>query len=203
MACNFILWDCKIQIPRPTVKKLIQECKENQEDPTRYFTSYFDKDLKIEYKEECVDIYKNAIDKMLHDFGIWEQCRYYLEHWIQMYSDTNKDYHEPHVHYGGGEFLSWVHFIHTPKKQNCFYFYDGYGRKIYPQLQRSGDFIAFPPWMPHGIDPVTTKGFDRVVVAGNLFMTMLKYGDINMKANSWNNTALFTNYPDKENKCTK
>ena len=83
------------------------------------------------------------------------------------------------------------------------FFYDGYGRKIYPQLQRSGDFIAFPPWMPHGIDPVTTKGFDRVVVAGNLFMTMLKYGDINMKANSWNNTALFTNYPDKENKCTK
>jgi len=190
VACNFIIWDSKIEIPQEQVDLLIKECKENQTNPEKFYSTYLDGKADITFKKESRKLYKTTIDDILQDFGIWDSCMFYVDYWVQMYSDTNENFHDVHVHYAGAEFISWVHFIHTPE-QNCFYFFDGHGKKHYPEKQRSGDFIVFPSWMPHGIEPVIEEGFDRVVVAGNVSMSMLEFGNIKWNSNSWNKSTLF------------
>ena len=70
------------------------------------------------------------------------------------------------------EFFSWVHFI-KPSSKKCFYFVNHKGDKTYPE-QNEGDFIIFPSWAAHSVDPNQDKD-DRIVTAGNVFAETIKH----------------------------
>ena len=87
--------------------------------------------------------------------------------WCQIYNkSTGGKGHPVHTHFSGNQLLSMVHFIRTPNNQKCFYFIVE-GQKYYPDKQNSGDFIVFPSWASHGVDPVECDDNDRIIVSAN------------------------------------
>ena len=63
-----------------------------------------------------------------------------------------------------------VHFIKTPDKK-CFRFTNGF---IPPQ--DDGDFVLFPSWAIHQIQPHSEKD-DRIVVVGNVSLINAHYAE--------------------------
>ena len=202
MPINRILWSTTLKLKPSEIKLLVQQCNEHLESNAnpvdnggdgsrdkKFFTTYERGDIPLDFVDNASGTYQKIFDTILKDYGIYEGSTYYAQLWVQMYNSTTES-HIPHTHYSGGEAFSWVHFIHTPK-QKCFYFLDGDGKKHYPQKQKSGDFIVFTPWTPHGIDPVQQEDFDRVVAAGNVFFDKFGYGSAYVEMNQWNKTTLF------------
>ena len=61
-----------------------------------------------------------------------------------------------------------------PTKKKLFFFIDSDGKKVYPEGQTPGDFIVFPSWAEHGVDPSDESADEqRVVIAGNISVTMV------------------------------
>ena len=111
--------------------------------------------------------YDECVECMTKDLGVYHKSKYTYTMWIQMSnSDTNS--HSIHSHFQGFEQISWVHFINVPD-QPCFYLCNSRDQKIYPSMQKTGDIIAFPSWVLHGVDEVKEKNFDRIIVAGNIW----------------------------------
>ena len=101
-----------------------------------------------------------------------------LYKWCQIYNrSTGGKGHPPHTHFSGNQLLSIVHFVRTPKNQKCFYFVCG-GEKYYPDTQNSGDFIVFPSWASHGVDPVEVDNNDRIIVSANAHCREYKDADL-------------------------
>lgn len=202
MAINRIMWSTTLRLEPSQIKLLKQQCKELLDSDTschdiggdgsrekRFFTTYKRGDAPLDFGKDASGMYQKIFDRILKDYGVYETTTYYGHIWVQMYNSTTES-HLAHTHYSGGEAFSWVHFIDTPK-QKCFYFLDSSGKKHYPEQQKSGDFIVFTPWTPHGIDPVEEDGFDRIVSAGNVFFSQFQFGSEYVESNTWNKTTLF------------
>lgn len=84
-----------------------------------------------------------------------------INFWTQVYKGSG---HNTHSHFRYNIPLSFVHFI-RPSKKDCFHFVLG-DRKEYPK-QEAGDFIIFPSWAKHAIDPCPEDEY-RVSIAGNI-----------------------------------
>ena len=110
------------------------------------------------------DKYDAIITRALGDLGILKRADYMYQYWMQTYGD-GEEAHYTHDHYSSIELLSFVHFI-RPTSKKCFAFLDSYGKSNYPK-QDAGDFIVFPPWALHRVEP---HGLDekRCVISGNI-----------------------------------
>lgn len=128
-----------------------------------FYTNYYHKDT-----EDCIlkNYYEQIIEKSLQYLGLKNRCDYDLDFWIQIYNNTTEGFGY-HDHFTGTEFLSWIHFIKTPR-QKCFHFIDSFGNKQYPDNQSDGDFIFFPCWALHAVDKIEDTDFDRIIASGNI-----------------------------------
>ena len=139
---------------------------------SKYFTTYSDSTATSPLVEYLLPFYGEIIRDMMGDLGMYKRCAYKYSLWVQMYNSTTTT-HDVHEHYRYGEIISWVHFIQTPR-QKCFYFLNDREEKIYPK-QNSGDIIAWPPWLLHGVDLVRRNNFDRIIASGNIALTSYGY----------------------------
>ena len=122
---------------------------------------------QVSFFKSLMPFYDECVECMTKDLGVYHKSKYTYTMWIQMSnSDTNS--HSIHSHFQGFEQISWVHFINVPD-QPCFYLCNSRDQKIYPSMQKTGDIIAFPSWVLHGVDEVKEKNFDRIIVAGNIW----------------------------------
>ena len=87
--------------------------------------------------------------------------------WVQLYEKSTAA-HPKHNHHSEKDHLSWVHFIKTPDKK-CFRF-----TNTSTPPQDDGDFIIFPSWAVHEIQPHSEKD-DRIVVVGNVSLINAHY----------------------------
>jgi hypothetical protein len=135
------------------------------------------------------DYYATIQEKMMKDLGLFHRTKYYWNFWVQMYNNKTNG-HPEHDHFSGNNIISWVHFIQVPD-QKCFYFIDSDGNKTYPNYQSSGDIIAFPSWMLHGVDKVSENNFDRIILAGNIAISYIKQSNEVFESNSFHDTILW------------
>ena len=130
----------------------------------RYYSTYFIDDVnnqpEIVFEEEYTEVIHGFMKKM----NLFKRVSFCFTHWMQLYSNIQSG-HPIHDHFEWNSFFSWVHFV-RPTEKSCFYFLDHDNKKVYPQ-QNPGDFIVFPPWALHGIDPCEEDGL-RVTIAGNI-----------------------------------
>ena len=121
--------------------------------------------------KRLIDIYTPVLKSILTEHGLFSCDRkaiYSFQHiWAQIYTKEFGRGIGAHHHYPSHQnLISWIHFVDVPK-EDCLYFEFESGKKIYPQPQRSGNLVFFPPWVMHGVEPVVSQE-DRVVVAGNV-----------------------------------
>ena len=158
MGANFILWNTNVPVSDvDTLRDKVVSIPEAKEHDlyTTYRLSKWNRP-----EEEIVKSYQPIIDEFMSDLGL-SHYRYRLNTWCQVYDGGQ----ETHDHYmlGCSTILSFVHFLRPVGKFN--YFIDSKGEKWYPK-QDEGDFIVFPSWALHGIEP--SYGKERVVIAGNV-----------------------------------
>ena len=168
-----IIWRENKKLPQELIDRTKSSIQKNHNDKSEYFTTYSyssfkDGEVDSSSVEYLLPFYSETIKEMMIDLGMYDRCRYTYSLWVQMYN-SNTTTHKVHEHYVHNEIISWVHFIETPR-QRCFYFLDGRNKKIYPE-QKSGDIIAWPPWLLHGVDPIKRKNFNRIISAGNISLT--------------------------------
>ena len=110
------------------------------------------------------DKYDAIIARALADLGVLKRVDYFYQYWMQTYN-SGDEAHFTHDHFSSIELFSFVHFV-RPTSKKCFAFLDSYGKSNYPK-QDAGDFIVFPSWALHRVEP---HGLDekRCVVSGNL-----------------------------------
>ena len=138
-------------------------------DPTlNYHTSYFIHPSRRP-ERRFVEFYSKILDEVITDVGLKHRAEMDYEMWMQVYTRDSKTFNK-HDHFSGNEFLSWVHFV-KPESKPCFHFLDSKGNKIYPE-QKEGDFIVFPSWILHEVDPPKDHG-DRIVISGNIMPVTL------------------------------
>ena len=168
-----IIWRKNKKLPQELMNRTKSSIEENHIIKSKYFTTYSytalqDGNVDSALVKYLLPFYRETIRDMMVDLGMHKRCGYEYSLWVQMYN-SNTTTHDVHQHYGHGEIISWVHFIQTPR-QKCFYFLNDRNEKIYPK-QNSGDIIAWPPWLLHGVDPVRRKNFDRIIASGNISLT--------------------------------
>jgi len=185
-----ILW----KTTRRFEDSLLEECKDYMrtfprkkgEFSTTYYTSEGLTGTSME--KPLLDFYDELIADCTKDLGLYHISGYGVVMWMQMYDHTTTG-HTIHSHFAGQECLSWVHFLDTPN-QKCFFFIDSYGKKHYPEHQKSGDVIAFPSWALHGVDRVEEPG-DRTVIAGNVYLNRYNYDGLDLGSITFENTVLW------------
>jgi|TARA_Y100000033_G_scaffold28805_1_gene27406 hypothetical protein len=180
-------------------QSLIRDCQDHLRDIPKNkgecYTSFYKGNSLSGTKLEkpIVSFYEELISNCTKDLGLHHITNYNVSMWMQMYDHTTKG-HETHSHFGGSQFISWVHFLQAPD-QKCFYFIDSYGNKHYPDHQKEFDFIAFPSWALHGVDKVEDTDITRTVTAGNI--CIYRYGGIGgldaMSSNFQNTTLWIVN----------
>ena len=149
------------------VSKLKQHplCYQRKE---KYYTSYYTSpDERPEKKLNS--LYKKIINDASNP-TLFERGNFQNYYWMQLYPQNGGTISLHHHHRPNGIF-SWVHFI-KPSSKKCFYFVNHRGDKTYPE-QNEGDFIIFPSWAAHSVDPNQDKD-DRIVTAGNVFAETVK-----------------------------
>ena len=122
-----------------------------------YFLPEADRHDKV-YAEQYVDHLYDLLDKEWLPDGTVK-----ISFWTQVYKGSG---HGTHSHFRYNIPLSFVHFL-RPSKKDCFHFVLG-DRKEYPK-QEAGDFIIFPSWAKHAIDPCPEDEY-RATIAGNIIM---------------------------------
>lgn len=157
------------------VRDAVSELKSIPEtyDPTlNYHTSYF---VHPDRRPErgFTEFYSQILDEVITDVGLKHRAEIFYEMWMQVYTKDSKSFSK-HDHFSGNELLSWVHFV-EPSSKPCFHFLDSKKNKIYPD-QKAGDFIVFPSWVLHEVDP-PDEDDDRVVISGNIMAISLLSDD--------------------------
>ena len=160
-----IIWTKNQPISDILCNQIIKNIKLNHKNKDEYYTNFFD-DQSKDVLQELIPFYKPIMETMTKDLGIFHKSKFTFNLWVQM-NNSDTDSHESHTHFTGMEQLSWVHFINVPD-QKCFYFENSRGEKIYPNIQKINDIIAFPSWASHGVDKVKENNFDRIICAGNI-----------------------------------
>ena len=149
----------KFIYPRPGVQFPIYSSY--NESPTRHFPPALESH------------YDQRLDEVLDELDLLDRTVNDVMKWCQIYNKSTSGFHPTHTHFSGDQLLSMVHFIRTPKDQKCFYFISK-GEKYYPDTQNSGDFIVFPSWASHGVDPVECDDNDRIIVSINIHCKQYK-----------------------------
>jgi len=162
---GLILWSKNYDIDSDIIENVKNQIKNNQTlyDPIlKYHTTFFsDSDNKPELV--LLDYYAKIIKKVTSEVSLFHRSNYIFPFWAQFYTNKSKKFRE-HDHFSGNEVLSWVHFL-TQSSNKCFYFIDSDGNKNYPE-QNKGDFIVFPSWALHAVDPPLED--ERFIIAGNI-----------------------------------
>ena len=165
-----IIWTKNARLPSDLYHEVIKNIKLNHKDKEKFYSTYFvsaKNEKQVSFFKSLMPFYDECVECMTKDLGVYHKSKYTYTMWIQMSnSDTNS--HSIHSHFQGFEQISWVHFINVPD-QPCFYLCNSRDQKIYPSMQKTGDIIAFPSWVLHGVDEVKEKNFDRIIVAGNIW----------------------------------
>ena len=165
-----IIWTKNALLPSDLYHEVIKNIKLNHKNKEEYYSTYFvsaKNEKQVSFFKSLMPFYDEYVECMTKDLGVYHKSKYTYTMWMQMSnSDTNS--HSIHSHFQGFEQISWVHFINVPD-QPCFYLCNSRDQKIYPSMQKTGDIIAFPSWVLHGVDEVKEKNFDRIIVAGNIW----------------------------------
>lgn len=119
------------------------------------------------FPPEIESFYDDKLNEILYHLDLLDRTVNDIFKWCQIYNKSTSGFHPTHTHFSGDQLLSMVHFIRAPKDQKCFYFISK-GEKYYPDTQNSGDFIVFPSWASHGVDPVDHDNNDRIIVSINI-----------------------------------
>lgn len=161
---DLVIWSTNFNHPDNEVDSCIESLEKCKSSPggvihTSFYTNPEDRPESI-----WRDKYDAIITRTLGDLGVLKRTDYFYQYWMQTYN-SGDEAHFTHDHYSGIELLSFVHFI-RPTSKKCFAFIDSYGKSNYPK-QNAGDFIVFPSWVLHRVEP---HGLDekRCVISGNL-----------------------------------
>ena len=151
-----------------------------------YYSTYFHFPTEERPERKLSSLYNDIIRKGMKELGLLGRSDLEVFYWMQIYKKGGGG-HGFHMHFTGQEIISWVHFL-RPSSKKCFYFMDSNGEMTYPH-QNEGDFIMFPSWMMHGVNP-NTDDEDRCVVAGNILAYKI-------------NSPLYSSfsYPVNDNSC--
>ena len=147
----------------------------DKQTPNPIYSS-FQVSTKPHFPENVENFYYDRVAKILNELGLMGRVSVYATKWCQIYNNSMGGCHPAHAHYSGSELFSWVNFVEAPTDQKCFYFLDTDGVRHYPDTQNSGDFIVFPSWALHGVDPVENPTVNRTIVSGNIICS--KYRDL-------------------------
>lgn len=174
-----ILWTDNFNLDSQKLDKAIEEtlkipdCLVKVDTTERYHSTYYISDIFEHPEIVFLEEYKDVITKFMKSVGLYEKSSFTFNHWMQVYQG-NQIGHPVHEHFKYNTFFSWVHFL-RPTKDKCFFFIDGQGNKVYPENQNPGDFIIFPSWADHGVEPINENGDEkRVVIAGNISCNVMK-----------------------------
>ena len=160
---NLILYHKNTSLPSDLLDFIKSEVKQEKYRNGMY-TTYPNFDIC----EPLHEFYNRLIKRAL--FGLTLLHADFKQNiWAQIY-EKGSDGHHKHNHHSVDYQLSWVHFIRTPDKK-CFRFTNGF---VPPQ--DDGDFVLFPSWAIHQIQPHSEKD-DRIVVVGNVSLTNAHYAD--------------------------
>lgn len=179
-----ILWRDNFSLDSEKLDKVIQETIKHPECSTGFnldkflYTTFFIDDLFEHPEIVFLEEYKDIISKYMNEMGLLKKTNYNFSHWMQVYNNGHLG-HPAHDHFRYDTFFSWVHFV-KPVKKKLFFFIDSDGKKVYPECQTPGDFIVFPSWAEHGVDPFDESADEqRAIIAGNISVTMVNrlYGE--------------------------
>ena len=167
-----IIWKTNYNIPKDEIDSLVSDLKKDDRSfgkEIKFYSSYY---LPVSERPEkrLTSVYNDIITKGSKQLGLFNRADLAVPFWMQVYPKDGGA-HKFHMHFCGQEILSWVHFL-RPSSKKCFYFIDSDGKQIYPH-QNEGDFIMFPAWAMHGVDP-NTDDEDRCVVAGNIILDKIE-----------------------------
>ena len=166
-----IIWKTNKTIPKDTIDPIVSDIKKDDRSfrKEENFYSSYHLPVKDRPEEKLSPLYNDIILEGVTKLGLSGRSDLTVPYWMQIYEKGGGGYGF-HMHFTGQEIISWVHFI-RPTSKKCFYFIDGTGHQTYPH-QHEGDFIMFPSWMMHGVDP-NTEDEDRCVVAGNIIVNKI------------------------------
>ena len=185
--CNPIIWYDNIPIDEELLSDTIDIIISGDQEfrgGDNYYTSYFINSNNGNGADSIFQgYYNNIVDRVLVDLGLYHRSNCKVGTWMQVY--TTGQNMRIHDHYGGGELVSFVHFV-QPIDSKVFYFYDSNNNKIYPDEQKKNDFIVFPPWLQHGVDGNKTTD-KRAIISGNVMLDMM-YKNQNMNYTKINYT---------------
>ena len=130
----------------------------------KFYTSYYTHP-KERPEKKLDSFYKKIISDACKDLTLFDRGNFQNYYWMQLYPQNGGTI-SLHHHHAPNAIFSWVHFI-KPSSKKCFYFLNHKGDRTYPE-QNEGDFIIFPSWAAHSVEPNQDKD-DRIVTAGNVF----------------------------------
>ena len=159
-----IIWSTNFNHPDNEVDSCIESLEKLEVSPggvihTSFYTPKEDRPESI-----WRDTYDAIITKALGDLGLLKRIDYMYNYWMQSYGNGEES-HATHDHFSSVELFSFVHFI-RPTSKKCFAFIDSDGKSNYPE-QNAGDFIVFPSWSLHRVEPHRLDE-KRCVISGNL-----------------------------------
>ena len=170
-----ILWRSNLTLDESVLSEVITHTKEVCPYADNTYTSYFIPNVHDRPEVKFVQQYYDLLEIVCSDMGLIHRTSYNFTHWIQVYDRGG--IHDVHDHFVPDTLFSWVHFV-RPTNVKCFHFIDSEGNKTYP-TQEPGDFIVFPSWAQHAVDPNETDD-QRVVIAGNVnVVEMIKPSNVN------------------------
>ena len=167
-----IIWKTNNNIPKDTIDPIVSDIKKDDRSfrKEENFYSSYHLPVKDRPEEKLSPLYNDIILEGVTKLGLSGRSDLTVPYWMQIYEKGGGGYGF-HMHFTGQEIISWVHFL-RPSSKKCFYFMDSNGEMTYPH-QNEGDFIMFPSWMMHGVDP-NTEDEDRCVVAGNIILDKIE-----------------------------
>ena len=164
-----ILWRTKLHLPEEQVDEVISSIKLQCAEYGGQYSTY---NTNPRPESIFIDTYMEVLANAAKAMGLYHRSSYRNIMWAQLY--INGGQHAIHDHSGGYLGFSWVHFV-KPTSSKCFHFVDSMSNKTYPD-QDAGDFIVFPQWAQHAVDPNNTMD-ERFVIAGNILITELLKDD--------------------------
>jgi|TARA_B100000427_G_C15315259_1_gene510081 hypothetical protein len=168
---NPIIWYDNVPIDEELLSDTINSVKQGDVEYRHgdsYYTSYFKQQDNQNGADSIFErYYAGVVNRLMIDLGLEGRSTYSIATWMQVYDTQTRNSMRVHDHWGGGELVSWVHFV-RPSVNKLFYFIDSNGKKLYPDVQNKDDFIVFPPFLQHGVDP--NNDSERVIIAGNVML---------------------------------
>lgn len=161
-----LLWKSNLDLNIDADALAEKVCVDDYFNSDGFHTTFYKPPEESRADYYLLDTYKDVIEKMTKDLGLYHRTQYQYQFWTQVYPGDNITHHVAHDHFSGNEILSWVHFI-KPAEKDCFCFLDSDGNPTFPKEQRKNDFIVFPSWALHKILPFRSDE-KRIVVAGNV-----------------------------------